>query len=298
MDADDLHAGVAEAGRRLIAAGIGAVQDLGARNDLATVALLDGFVQNGTLPVALSVALGSEAFARGERTASSRLVKLMVNDIGAEPLPPLATLAGMIAAIDAAGLIAAVHCVTAPAVEHAVAAFERVLAGHARDTLHRLEHAAVCPPELARRIAALPLRCVLNPALICLDGDRYLREMRPESLPWLHNPATLVAAGAPIAAGSDAPVAAPAPLVGVAAMTARRSRSGETIPGAVTSLEYAIAAHTAFAADAAGATTLRGRLVPGSPADLVVLPRGWDQAGHCGATVVARTMLGGRWRNV
>ena len=297
MEADDLRAGVAEAGRRLIAAGIGTVHDLGARNNLATVALLDGFVREGTLPAAVSVALGYEAFARGERTRSSRLVKLMVNDIGDEPLPALDALAAMIAAIDAAGLIAAVHCVTAPAIERAVAAFERALAGRARGVLHRLEHAAVCPPQLARRTATLPLRCVLNPALICLDGDRYLREVRPESLPWLHNPATLIAAGAPIAAGSDAPVAAPSPLTGIAAMTARSTVSGETVPGATTSLEYAVAAHTAFAADAAGDATLRGRLVPGSPADLVVLPRGWDQAGHCSTATVARTMLGGRWRN-
>jgi predicted amidohydrolase YtcJ len=295
MDAGDLRAGVVEAGRRLVAAGIGAVHDLGARNDLAISRLLAGFARDGALPLSVTVAVGFGAFSRGERPAPGGIVKLMINDIGAEPLPPLADLVAAIEAIAQTGMIAAVHCVTAAAVEHAVTAFEQAR-GQFGAITHRLEHAAVCPPQLAARIAGLPLTVVLNPALICSDGDRYLREVRPASLPWLHNPATLWAAGVRVAVGSDAPVAAPSPLAGMAAMLRRQTETRQAVPGATTSLVVAVAAHTAFAADAARATAARGRLIAGSAADLVTLPRGWDRLDHCGATAVPRTMLGGRWQ--
>jgi predicted amidohydrolase YtcJ len=295
MDAGDLRAGVVDAGRWLVAAGIGAVHDLGARNDLATGRLIADFTRDGALPLSVTVAVGFGAFSRGERPSSGGIVKLMINDIGAEPLPALGELIAAIEAIDRAGLSPAVHCVTVAAVEHAVTAFEQAR-GLLGRIVHRLEHAAVCPPRLATRIARLPLTVVLNPALICSDGDRYLREVRPESLLWLHNPATLWAAGLRVAAGSDAPVAAPSPLAGIAAMVRRQSVTRQTVPGETTSLAVAVAAHTAFAADAALATATRGRLIAGSAADLVTLPRGWDRLDHCGATVVPRTMLGGRWQ--
>lgn len=290
----DLQQGIAEVARTLQAAGIVAVQDLGARNDRQMLATLRRFERADLLPVRVSAAIGYEAFLHGERPGTGRLVKLVINDLGEKPLPPLERLTHACHAIAAAGCRIAVHCVTEAAVAHALAAFA-ALPPHLRrrHPPHRLEHAAICPPALAAEAARLGLCAVMNPVFIATDGDRYVREVRPESLPWLHNPATLIAAGVPVAAASDAPVATPDPLAGIAAMVRRQTPSGATVPGLTTCLEYAVAAHTAFAALAAGLRA--GRLVPGSRADLVRLPRGWDQAEHCAARPRPRTMRAGEW---
>lgn len=295
LSEDDLRQGVAEVGRMLLDAGIVAVQDLGARNDRRTLATLRRFALEGLLPVRVSAAIGYEAFLRGEQPGAGRLVKLVINDLGERPLPPLERLARAMHEIAASGYRVAVHCVTEAAVAHTLAAFAALPPQlRRRRSPHRLEHAAVCPPALAVEAARLGLCAVMNPVFIAADGDRYLREVRAEALPWLHNPATLIiTAGVPVAAASDAPVATPDPLAGILAMVRRRTPSGATVPGPTTCLNHAVAAHTAFAARAAGLRA--GRLVPGSSADLVRLPRGWDQTEHCAAPPRPRTMRAGDW---
>lgn len=291
-----LRQGVAEASRRLLAAGVTAAVDMGARNDRTTSATLDRFRAEGVLRVDTVCAVGYEAFARGERPWASNLVKLVVTELGGEVRPSHDELAAAVAAVTAAGCRAALHCVSAPAVAAAVSAFERALQGHSPGRgLHRLEHAAVCPPELARRIAALPVLAVMNPGLIAHDGDRFLRDVPAAELPWLHNARTLIERGAPVAAGSDAPVAPPEPLAGIRAMVERRTLSGSRVPGATTSLAQAVAAHTMMASVSADGLPTRGQIAPRARADLVRLPAGWDREGECGEDLRPRTMLAGRW---
>src|SRR5690606_24175788 len=82
-------------------------------------------------------------------------------------------------------------------------------------------------------------------------------------------------AGAPLAFGSDAPVEAPEPLVGIAVAATRQDAAGEPAggwqPAQRVTIEEALAAYTAGAAWAGFAEGRFGRLATGERADFVVL---------------------------
>lgn len=291
----DLRAAVQQADRRLLTAGVTSVQDLGARNDRSTLTLFERLRADGALTVAVACALGYEAFAGGEVPGWHGTVKVVITELGNAIDPPLTVLAERLARIDAAGATAAVHAVSQAAIERAVDAFERVLGPRPMaQRRHRLEHVAICPPVLARRIARLGLIAVCNPGFLHAGGERYLREVAPDDVPYLHNGAVLAGAGATVAAGSDAPAGEPFPLRGVAAMAMRRSAAGSRLPGATASLHAALAAHTLDAAAVVGDNE-RGQLRSGFAADLVRLPAGSLASPDELPAAPVATMRAGRW---
>ena len=271
---DELAEAVAEASRRLLAAGVTAVQDATATNGPEELACLAGLAQRGAVAQALSVMPGYPAFAAEPGLAAPAPVKLVVTVPGGRLHPPEAELRRQVAAVHAAGRRAAVHAVEREAVAAAADAVRTVLAAAPRPGHgHRVEHASVCPPDLARGLAALGVTVVSNPAFLYESGDRYLAEVAPADLPHLYAVGTLLRAGVPAAAASDAPVAEPLPLRSVAAALTRRSRSGRVLPGErVASVEAALRLVTDAAAQAAGWGGVRGRIAPGYAADLAVLP--------------------------
>jgi predicted amidohydrolase YtcJ len=88
---------------------------------------------------------------------------------------------------------------------------------------------------------------------------------------------SLLASGAPLAFGSDAPVEAPDTLEGLAVAISRSDASGEPFggwrPEETLSREQALAAYTAGAAYAGFADGRFGRLAVGERADFLVLDR-------------------------
>src|SRR4029077_6187385 len=129
------------------------------------------------------------------------------------PRPRPAVLARQVAAAAAAGAQVAVHCVGAGSLIAALAACAALPRGHRVGRRHRLEHVAECPPPLVRRIAALGLTVVTNPAFVRVRGDVYRAETDPAAWSWLYRARSLVAAGVPLAAGSDAPIGPLSPWV-------------------------------------------------------------------------------------
>jgi predicted amidohydrolase YtcJ len=110
---------------------------------------------------------------------------------------------------------------------------------------------------------------------------------------------SLLAAGARLAFGTDAPVESIAPLHNLYAAVARVDPSGEPrggwYPEQCLDLEAAVRAYTLGSADAERALGRRGRLIAGMDADLVVLtpdPFGGPAEAPC-ETRVALTMVGG-----
>lgn len=288
----ELRASLGEADHRLLAAGVTTVHDLGVRNDAETLALFERLRADGTLTVDVVPALGYDAFAGGQVHGWRGIVKLAINELDGVPRPSLDELAARIARVAAAGARVAVHAVTEAAVERAAEAFARVLGDGAPPTVpHRVEHAAICPPSLAERLAALHVAVVYNPGLLYADGERFAREVAQADQPWLHNPAPAAAAGARIAFGSDAPVSRPDPLGSIAAAARRRATGGTPLPGPQLPLALALWAQTAGGAAVAGASAERGMIAPGMAADLVLLPPGWER----GAVRPLRTLKAGRF---
>lgn len=295
---DDLRAQVAEANRRLLGFGVTAVQDMGVQNDAASFRLFQRLREDGAVTVDVTPAVGIEPFLRGERPPGwSGMVKLVIEDLGEALHPDSHQLAEQLHAVQQRGARAAVHCIGQAAIEQAITAFEDLArSGPIQARRHRLEHAALCTPEQARRAAALGLLIVCNPGFLAESGDRYLRELSPHELPLLHNLATFTTAGIPAAIGSDAPVARPDALGSIAAAVTRRTANAQRLPGATASVEAAVLAHTRNAAIAGGQASERGVLRPGAVADLVRLPKEALQFGQERRLPRPAVMLRGVWQ--
>jgi len=198
-------------------------------------------------------------------------VKLVVDEGPAGMAPTAEEIASLVARAARAGDAVAVHCTGVATLVAALGAFG-ALPTRLRRLPHRLEHLGECPPACVREIARLGLTVVTNPAFVYWRGDVYRRETPPARRGWLYRARTLARAGIPLAAGSDAPVVAPDPWRTIAAARTRRTRAGRVLGGGERlGARAALALVTTAAAAALGDPGL-GRLVPGSPADAVVVP--------------------------
>jgi predicted amidohydrolase YtcJ len=114
----------------------------------------------------------------------------------------------------------------------------------------------------------------------------YRRETDGAARAWLYRARSLDAAGVPVAAASDAPVIGPDPWLGMAAARTLRTRDGATLgAGERVDAATALAFATTNAAASLRAPRL-GRLVPGAPADLIVVPRTSPRAAAVRRTTV------------
>jgi predicted amidohydrolase YtcJ len=116
----------------------------------------------------------------------------------------------------------AIHAVTLATLVLALTALRS--AGAVRGD--RIEHASVCPPELADELVHLGVTVVTQPVLIAERGQRYLRDVDPVDQPWLYPCGLLHDRHAPLAASSDAPYGHPDPWRGIAAAVQRRTDHG------------------------------------------------------------------------
>jgi len=247
-------------GRTLAGFGVTGLTDASATTDASAAALLAQARLSGALPQRLMLMSAgplppSEAVQVGP-------VKVLLDDAR------LIELDDLVARIQGArpqGRSVAVHCVTAGELALTLAAFE--LAGAVAGD--RIEHGGVIPAGAIPQIRALGLLVVTQPAFVFERGDRYLADVPPEELPDLYRCASLIAAGVPVAASSDAPYASPDPWTGVAAASARRTRAGQPI-GVHERLAPTEALQLYLSAQAAPGGPSR-RVVVGAAADLCLL---------------------------
>ncbi|MUK01344.1 amidohydrolase family protein [Vibrio cholerae] len=180
-----------------------------------------------------------------------------------------------------AGLVPAVHAIGDAANSLALDAFEAVGCGGS------IEHAQLVHADDVGRFARLGVTASVQPEHAMDDrdvADRYWHGRTHRAFAF----ASLVAAGATITLGSDAPVAPLDPWVSMAAAVSR-ARDGRD----AWHPEQRLLASVALAASTDGRTTLR----TGSLADLVISelnPLDADDA-RLRDMRVSATMLGGRW---
>jgi predicted amidohydrolase YtcJ len=211
-------------------------------------------------------------------------VKVILDDAA---LPGAAELSAIVAAAHRAGSAVAIHCVTAEQLIVAVAALER--AGPAGD---RIEHAGIVPPGYADRLARLSAAVVTQPGFIAARGDAYLRDVPPPERDWLYPCGSLIRAGVPVAAGSDAPFGPLDPWLCMASAVTRRTSSGQVLGPS----ERITAARALRLFAAAPGNVRRMRTVaPGQPADLCLLRLPVrDALARPSADAVRATFMAGR----
>ena len=269
----ELAAGLADVSTRLVARGVTALGDATPRGGRGWAPVIEEMAAGRFLPrVSGMRPVGVRPFPGRERLTAGP-IKIMVEEEGTGLRPRPATLARLVARAAASGERVAVHCLGASTLVAAVEAFAQLPARGRRRARHRLEHVAECPAPLVERIAALGLTVVTNPAFVALRGDVYRAETSAEAHGGIYRAGSLERAGVPLAGASDAPVSPCDPWLGMAAARQRLTASGARLGWSERlSARSALALFTTGAAAALGDDRL-GRIVPGGPADLVVVDR-------------------------
>lgn len=256
--------------RQLARYGITGVTDATPGLDPVTTAVLhDGRISQRVL-------LLGDADGRGP-------VKIVIAD---HDLPRLDDLASWIG--QARPRPVALHCVSRDALVLALG----VLAESGTVVGDRIEHAAVCPAELARRLASLGVVVVTQPSLIARRGDDYLDRVDPGDLDALWPYASLLRAGVPVGCSSDAPYGDLDPWATIAAATTRTAPSGRQVaPGERVTARTALDGFLSPPERPGGPVR---RVRPGALADLVLLDlRLADVLREPSAQHVRMTLIGG-----
>ncbi|MFN2521076.1 MAG: amidohydrolase [Candidatus Limnocylindria bacterium] len=173
-----------------------------------------------------------------------------------------------------AGISVAIHAIGDRAVHAALDAIDPA-ASIDRALRHRLEHIQLVRTDDLGRFGALGVVASMQPIHATSDRDlvdRYWgHERAKRAYPWR----AITERGGVLAFGSDAPVEAIDPLVGIHAAVARR-RPGDTTPWhpeQALSLDEALAGYSSGAAYATGREGEWGTLRPGMRCDATVIDR-------------------------
>ncbi len=270
--------------------GITGVTDATPTNDASAVTAFADAIRQGRFRQKLSV-MGKLEMPEIEVPGIERsCVKVMLDD---ERLPDLDHLQKTIEEAHAARRCVAIHCVTRG--ELVVATEALSMAG--TRTGDRIEHAAITPPELMRRLARLSLQVVTQHGFLYERGDVYTRDVDPQDQPWLYRGQGFLDAHVPLGGGTDAPFGAPDPWRSIQAAAKRTTESDQILEPLESLLpEKALALFTTPADTPGGAPR---RIAQGQPADICLLDRPWSDArGILSRDLVAATICRGEllWR--
>jgi len=189
-------------------------------------------------------------------------LKLVVAD---HDLPSVGGLVHAILAAHASGRGAALHVVSAPALALVLAAFGEA-GGNGAD---RVEHAAVCDDDSARRLAGFGITVVTQPSILARHGGSYLRHSEPHERPLLWRNGGLSGLGVRVSVSSDAPYGDPCPWVTVRAAALRLA--GDVPVGPECERADPSTTLCAMLADPASPAGPPRRVVTGARADLCLL---------------------------
>jgi predicted amidohydrolase YtcJ len=306
-DAEISH-GVKLANRKLLSSGITSLQDATVRNGYTQWQFFRKLKDRGELQLRISMMFGFEALADfkehglcygyGDDELRLGAVKITPDETRGYLNPPQQELNEMVLQAHQLGFQVAIHAVEEGTVEAAIAALEYCLSRSPKaDRRHRLEHCSVCPPGLLRRLKAVKAIVVTQPAFIYYSGERYLSEVPEEQLRWLYRTKSFLKNGLKPAASSDCPVVSPDPLMGIYAAVTRKAENGQILlPEEAISPEEALRLYTIAGAYASFEEHLKGSIMVGKLADMVVLSA--DPTGVSTEEIkdllVEKTIIGGR----
>ncbi|MFZ4605592.1 MAG: amidohydrolase family protein [Caulobacter sp.] len=290
-DGDDWLAGrlgqawpsLTRVGALLAQRGVTGLTETGHANDPTTFAALRQARRRGEITQDLLV-FGRQSLdvVDGEAGIRPGAVKFHLHD---NALPDIDAFSRDIARAHAVGRAVAVHCVTVADLVLTLSC----LADVGARVGDRIEHASLVPPDLIDWMADLGVTVVTQPHFIAERGDSYRTSLGADEIPWLYRVRSLIDAGVPLAAGSDAPYGRPDPWASMQAAVDRRTAAGICLgEGERLSAEAALALYTSPPDDPGGAPR---RLAVGAVADICLLDRSWARACQALAEVEVRITL-------
>ena len=172
-----------------------------------------------------------------------------------------------------------VHAIGDSANHGTLDAFEQVFGGRPqRQARWAIEHAQIVRPEDLARFARLGVVASMQPTHATSDGPWAESRLGPERIRWGYRWRDFLAAGVPLASGSDFPVESANPMLGLYAAITRRDLEGKLPPEGwfpdqrMTPAE-ALTSFTATGAWLAFRERDLGTLEAGKQADFVVVDR-------------------------
>ncbi len=253
-------------GQALAAVGITSVTDASYTNTPPTIEML-----NARLP--------QQVYGMGDATLSRGWRKVMLDD---DRLPDFENLCDDIRRAHAENRGVGFHCVSHVELVFALAALDAA-GTHPRD---RIEHAGVVRDEVVPQLKRSGCTVVTQPGFLVERGDRYLAQAEAKDRDHLYPYASLLAAGIPVAASSDAPYGPYDPWQVIAAAVTRR-----TVGGAIVGADERVSADEALRGYLASPLEAGGparTLSVGMPADLVLLRKPWSETAPAPETAVVQ----------
>lgn len=194
----------------------------------------------------------------------------------------------------------AVHAIGDAANAEVLDAIDELSRDFTGDRRWRIEHAQVVDPADLPRFAQHGVIASMQP--VHQTSDRLMAEARlgPDRLGGAYAWRSMLQNGVPLAFGSDSPVEAPEPFVGMAVAVSRQDANGEPaggwLPEQAITREQALAAYTAGAAYAGFADGRFGEIKAGQRADFLLIDRDPLTASpqDLRRTVVLQTWIGGQ----
>jgi len=278
-----IQKGISLVNRHLLSQGITSVQDATLANDFGRWQSFRQFKDSGRLKSRVVMMFGAEAlyqfqqrgltFGYGDSQLRLGGVKIMLSEASGRLYPTQPKLNQQALTAHRAGFQLAIHAVEPGSVEAAITALEYVHNQSPQaERRHRIEHCAQCPPQLLKRLSQLKAVIVTQPNFLYYNGERYLATLSASQLEWLNPMRSFLNSGLIVAASSDCPVVPLNPVVGIYVAVTRRAESGQwLLPRESISAGEVLAAYTMGAAYASFEEAIKGSIVQGKLADMVIL---------------------------
>jgi predicted amidohydrolase YtcJ len=190
-------------------------------------------------------------------------------------MSPPARMEAAVRGADAAGIQLAVHAIGDRAVAEMLDIYTREGGADPRSHRFRIEHAQHMRPQDFKRFGELGVVASMQPYHAIDDGRWAEKRIGHDRARYSYAWRSMLEAGAPLAFGTDWPVAPLNPLLGVYAAVTRATLDGKHpegwFPEQRLTVDEALRAYTQGSAYAAFAEKDKGTLAPGKLADVIVL---------------------------
>ncbi len=171
-----------------------------------------------------------------------------------------------------AGMQAAFYAIGDGAIERCLNAVESAKSAANSNIAHRIVHCQVGAADLYSRMASLGVMADIQPAFVTSDWPIVISRLDTDRARWSYAWKSLLNAGIPVGAGSDAPTESLNPFVGIRAAILRQDTNNEPehgwMPLQCVDRVEAFALYTSGGANVCCELPWRGTLEPGKAADL------------------------------
>jgi predicted amidohydrolase YtcJ len=284
-DEEELETGMRLVNTLFLSQGITSFQDTTWNNNWSRWRIWQKLTEHGLVSQRVSFFSGFEAideFANlPQQTLGSdnRLqmagIKLALDESTGEPHPPQQDINRFALKACQTGFNVAFHVSDVPMLETSLAAIKFI-----HQTLpdkepgFRLEHCAVCPPDLLFGLKASRAVVIAQPSFIYYFGQPFLDEVLPHQTNWFEPFGSFKRWGLTTAFSSDSPLTGSNPLTGIYAAVSRMTEKGQKLaPQESISLEDALKMYTLGGAGASFQNEDKGSITQGKLADLIVFNR-------------------------